>query len=235
MRNGSSKLQQYRKIIALVVVEYFIIEIIYMPRIYFDIGANDGHSLIHLAMNSDNIVYAFEPTPRMINIIKQKTGGFKNYHIVPKAISNYNGKSKFYVSGNADWGCSSLCQFNDNLETNWPGRTDFRVTEEIDVDVIRLEDFIIENNITDVEHLHCDVQGHDLEVLMGLGDKLSIVKNGVIEMPTSHEKKLYKDQKYLHTDAIEYLQKNGFEVTKVESNDQFNIEMNVYFTNKRFM
>ena len=35
----------------------------------------------------------------------------------------------------------------------------------------------------------------DLVVLMGLGDKLSAVRSGVIEMPMSHATKLYKEPK----------------------------------------
>ncbi len=47
---------------------------------------------------------------------------------------------------------------------------DFNVTDTIDVDVIKLKDFINDNNIDKIDYLHCDVQGHDLEVLIGLED-----------------------------------------------------------------
>jgi hypothetical protein len=43
-------------------------------------------------------------------------------------------------------------------------------------------------------YLHVDAQGHDLEVLMGLGDQLKLVKEGCIEMPLDHSTKLYKIQ-----------------------------------------
>lgn len=200
-----------------------------MPKIYFDVGANDGNSGISFLRN-DNIVYGFEPTPRMINIIKNKVGNNPNYHLIPVAVSNVEGKAKFKISGQADWGCSSLCTFNDNLDKTWPGRTDFKLTEEIEVDVITLETFINKENITEIEFLHVDVQGKDLEVLIGLGSKLNIVKAGVIEMPTSHANKLYKDQIYTESDAIEFLGKNNFKIDRIESNDRFRNEVNIYFS-----
>ncbi len=200
-----------------------------MKRVFFDVGANDGSSLIHLTNDPNNVVYAFEPTPRMIDIIASKTKHLENYHIIPKAVSNYKGMAKFHISGQADWGCSSLAEFNDNLEETWPGRTDFKVTETIEVEVITLRDFVLENDIKEIEHLHVDAQGHDLEVVMGLGDCLNRVKTGVIEMPSSHEKKLYKNQQYLGQDAVDFLQKNGFKVTGTYWNDHFQNEMNIAF------
>jgi FkbM family methyltransferase len=200
-----------------------------MSKIYFDVGANNGDSCIQY-LNGNNIVYGFEPTPKMIDIIKNKVGNNPNYRLIPVAVSDVEGKAKFKISGQADWGCSSLCYFNDNLNETWPGRNDFKITEEIEVDVVRLDSFVEKEGITEIEFLHVDVQGKDLEVLMGLGSKINIVKAGVIEMPTSHKTKLYKDQKYLENDAIEFLNKNGFNVDKVEANDCFRNEVNIYFS-----
>lgn len=185
--------------------------------------------MIHYADDPRNIVYAFEPTPQMINIIKSKTEGKQNYIIVPKAVSNWEGKSVFHISGQADWGCSSLNNFSNNLEKTWPGRTDFKVTESIEVDVIRLDSFVEQNGIQEIAYLHVDVQGSDLEVLMGLGTHLRKVKAGVIEMPTRHETKLYENQKFLADDAIAFLKENRFRIAHVTSNDCFNNEVNIYF------
>jgi FkbM family methyltransferase len=200
-----------------------------MKKIYFDVGANHGHdSLFIAAQSSDNIVYAFEPTPLLVDVLKKRSMYLSNYHVFPKAVSNYNGQSTFRISAQDD-GCSSLNKFNDNLETSWPGRRGFIVTDEITVDVIKLYDFIIEHNITEIENLHVDAQGQDLEVLLGLQDKINIVKSGVIEMPTSHNTKLYADQQYLDVDAIEFLKSKGFIISSVDSNDIQRNEVNIRF------
>ena len=201
--------------------------------IYFDIGANNGSDSIPLAINNkDYFIYAFEPTPYLCTKIKEQIKTLDNYKLIEKAVSNYNGKAEFKIAGNYDWGCSSLCNFNDNLNETWCGRKDFNVTDTITVDVIKLKDFIINNNIDCINYLHCDVQGHDLEVLMGLEDKISIVNEGVIEMPTSHNNKLYKDQNYIVEDAIKFLENNNFIITNIISNDCFNNEVNIYFKKK---
>lgn len=200
-----------------------------MKKFFFDCGANDGSSMIKYTNNPNNIVIAFEPTPKLVDELTLKYGHLENYIIIPKAVSNIEGKSKFNISGQGDWGCSSLNNFNDNLNDTWKGRTDFGVTESIDVDVIRLDNFIEEHCINSIEYLHCDVQGNDLEVLMGLGKYIHIVKRGIIEMPTRHETKLYKNQKYLMDDAIMFLLKNYFLISKIEPNDRFNNEVNIHF------
>ena len=198
---------------------------------FFDVGANSGTDSLRVAgSRSDAIVYAFEPTPRLIEHLKSSSVGLNNYIVVPKAVSNYNGETTFYISGNADWGCSSICEFNNNLEETWPGRKDFKVTDQVKVDVIKLVDFIKDNNIESIDYLHVDAQGQDLEVLMGLEDKINIVKAGVIEMPTSHNTKLYKNQKYLKDDAINFLKEKGFQIVGVNSNDAQCNEVNIFFS-----
>jgi FkbM family methyltransferase len=185
--------------------------------------------MMHYA-GDDAIVYAFEPTPRMIDILEEKSKGVANYRIVKKAVADYNGKSTFFISGNQDWGCSSLNTFNDNLDHTWPGRTDFKVTDQIEVDVIRLDGFIEEHGIQEIEFFHCDTQGKDMEVLMGMGIHLRKIKRGVIEMATKHDTKLYKDQKYLVEDAVGFLNDNGFGIDAIVPNDCFCNEVNIEFS-----
>lgn len=210
-----------------------------MPKFYFDVGANDGSSMWRFAQDQDSYVFAFEPTPRMIGILEGRYSHLKNYHIVPKAVSDTPGKQTFFISGNEDWGCSSLCKFQESetLSVKWPGRKDFSVTDQIEVEVIRLDDFIDEQRskgvfIDQIEFFHCDVQGKDLEALMSMGKYLSIIKEGVIEMPTSHDSKLYANQRWLADDAIAFLQENNFQITKIESNDVQRNEVNIYFSVK---
>lgn len=209
-----------------------------MDKFYFDIGANDGRSMIDRAYEENSVVYAFEPTPQLAQKLRENYGHLSNYYIIPKAVSDYEGVSTFNISGHADWGCSSLCHFqkSDTLKRTWPGRTDFGVTQSVEVDVIRLDTFIKNLRgsgiqINQIEYFHCDAQGKDLEVLMGMGKELDIVKRGVIEMPTSHLSKLYTDQHYIHADAIEFLENRGFRIDSVDSNDAQRNEVNIHFVN----
>jgi FkbM family methyltransferase len=197
-------------------------------KIVFDVGANNGSSSVPLAIeNPTYLVFAFEPTPEMIEVIKSKIVGLENYVIVPKAVSDYNGTAEFNVAGNWDWGCSSLLKFSRKSQTDWPGRTDFHVTYKLNVDVIRLDSFIQENEITKIDHLHIDTQGSDLNVMKGLGEYLHIVTEGKLEAGTSDDV-LYEGQNKLN-DCIKFLLLNGFKVVDVNSNDVFCHEVNVVF------
>jgi FkbM family methyltransferase len=197
-------------------------------KVVFDVGANNGSSSVPLAIeNPTYLVFAFEPTPEMIEVIKSKIVGLENYVIVPKAVSDYNGTAEFNVAGNWDWGCSSLLKFSRKSQTDWPGRTDFHVTYKLNVDVIRLDTFIEENGITKIDHLHIDTQGSDLNVMKGLGEYLHIVNEGKMEAGTSDDV-LYEGQNKLN-DCIKFLLLNGFKVVDVNSNDVFCHEVNIVF------
>lgn len=202
--------------------------------IVLDVGANDGHDTLRLAREyPDAIVHAFEPTPQLVPQIEQRCREAKcqNVFVHQIAISDEAGMMPFFVSANADWGCSSLCRFNDNLEETWPGRTDFKVTDEIQVVTKRLDSWLEENKLQDeiIGYIHVDVQGKDLEVLKSLGTCLKNVVAGVIEMPTRHHTKLYRDQQFVSQDAIDFLNQNDFTVTTIQPNDCFENEVNLSF------
>lgn len=202
-----------------------------MNEIYFDVGANHGDQFLNLVTSNPNVkVFAFEPTPELQNIIEYKIQNLPNYELIKAAVSDYEGVSEFNVAGQSDWGCSSLLKFSKKSETEWIGRDDFKVTQKINVNVIRLDNFIEKNNIKSIDYLHIDTQGSDLNVLKGLGDKIKIVKRGVMEA-ASKKDILYENQNTVE-ECIQFLEKNNFLIEKVESNDQFDNEMNIFFRKK---
>ena len=201
----------------------------------FDVGANNGNSCLKFTEDLSVTVVGFEPTPEMYSAIEKKTANTPNYILVKKAVSNFIGKATFNVAGQSDWGCSSLLEFSDKSVTHWRNRTDFKVTHQIEVDVITLENFVTEMGIEEIEYLHCDTQGSDLNVLKGLGNKIGILKSGVIEAGAQKDI-LYKGQNTVE-ECVEFLEQNGFNVDKIEDNDQCSTswaacEVNIYFSRK---
>jgi FkbM family methyltransferase len=188
-------------------------------KIYFDVGANDGRTSLPMAGNPDWVVYAFEPTPELADHLRSRARACNNYHVIQKAVSNKAGTAKFKIAGQGDWGTSSLLDFNDNIDTTWHGRTDFKVTNEIDVEIITLKDFCIENNITRIDHLHTDVQGMDYEVLLGLEELIDRVQGGDIECSRNHDVKLYKNEQFVFNDVALGLYENGFVIDAINPND----------------
>jgi FkbM family methyltransferase len=200
-------------------------------KIFFDVGANNGNTSVPYAQNDSNIkVYAFEPTPEMIKQIENRTQSINNYFLTKKAVSNYNGKATFKVSEQGDWGCSSLLEFSDKSKTEWCGRPEYKVNYEMQVEVIRLDSFIKEHNIPKIDYLHIDTQGSDLKVLEGLGEYINIVEEGVMEA-AAKENILYYGQNS-QQESIEFLKKNGFEITSIEYNEYYNNEVNIFFKRK---
>lgn len=196
-------------------------------NIIFDIGANNGSSTEVERLNTNNLIYAFEPTPELISKLLDISTKYLNYIVIPKAVSDFNGSATFNIAGQADWGCSSLLKFSENLNNTWPGRSDFKVTHTVEVEVIRLDKFIEENNISTIDYFHCDTQGSDVDVLNGLGKFYNIIKEGVIEVPASDQVKLYKNQ-HSKEQATAWLERHGY-VIKSEKYQQN--EYNIYFTN----
>jgi len=202
--------------------------------IFFDVGAHNGKSSLHLVNNPNAIVYAFEPVPEYFNLLQQESIKYPNYKVYNKAVSDYTGKASFNICGIGRASqCSSLLEFSDKskLEEHWRGYNNFNYTQKIDVDVITLEQFIEEYNIDHIDYLHCDAQGCDLKVLKSLGNYINIVKEGVVETARNEEVKLYKNQE-TYSDVEEFLKNNGFEIVEVRSNNSLETEFNVFFKRK---
>lgn len=202
--------------------------------ILFDVGAHHGQDSLNITQhNPDVICYAFEPTPelaRLLRIAAEARNMKERYHVFEHAISDFDGEADFHMV-EGDTGSASLNEFSDNLSETWPGRTDFVVRGSKKVNVYRLDTWlsIFASDVTQIDHLHIDAQGCDLAVLKGLGEKLSMVQSGVVEVPQSEEVSLYKGQ-HTKQEAIDFLEQNGFVIDKVTS--QVN-EDNLYFVRKK--
>jgi FkbM family methyltransferase len=201
--------------------------------ILFDVGTHHGQNSLNIThRNPDVICYAFEPTPelaRLLRIAAEARNMKDRYHVYEQAISDFDGEADFHMV-EGDTGSASLNDFSDNLSETWPGRTDFVVRESKKVNVYRLDTWltIFAPEITQIDHLHIDAQGCDLAVLKGLGEKISMVQSGVVEVPQSEEVSLYKGQ-HTKQEALDFLEQNGFVIDKVTS--QVN-EENLYFVRK---
>jgi FkbM family methyltransferase len=197
--------------------------------IIFDVGANVGQDSKHYALDADNTVYAFEPTPQLLrDHLYPYQADYPNYVVVPKAVTDYDGVITFHVAGQHDWGCSSIHEFSEDLDTTWPGRTDFKETEQLTVDCTTMRTFILENNIDRIDYMHCDTQGNDLAVLRSFGDCIDRLVSGRVEV--FNKNPLYKNIDNSYDNVVSFLKAHGFYVKAVESNDPFNNELNISFS-----
>ena len=204
-----------------------------------EVGAFDGVDGIALAYKNPRIkVYSFEANPQQIKLIKknkellEKRKGItlNNYHIYNYAISNKNKYLNFYISKNPK--ASSLNVLKNNLEKYWPGWRDvhFRQEKKIKIKSITLAKFLDTKNIEEIEYIHVDAQGSDLDVLKSLKKYLKILNAGVVEVAKNKFTSLYKKNSTLN-DIKKFLKKD-FDIYDLKTNTVLNNEFNVFFRRK---
>lgn len=215
-----------------------------MKKIIFDVGANNGDSTASYLKDESVELYAFEPNPFLFKDIQEIHGANPRYHPFQYAIGDTEGMKNFNLAGPVDpmnilahrkgmsnWGCSSLLDFSESVQDEWEGRADFQTVGTFPVQVRRLDSFVQEHGIEAIDYLHIDAQGMDLRVLQSLGDKLSIVRAGVLEAPINEKKKIYTES-HTAADAILFLLNNQFRITDIEKNDPEGNEVNIYFARR---
>ena len=193
-----------------------------------EVGANWGTDTENLA-TKNTTVYAFEPTPQLIEHLKDKFKNNTNVHIIDLAVDEEEGRAEFNIAGTSDWGCSSLYNFTENIHEKWLGRPDFNFTETCIVDKVRLDNFINENKIESVDYIWIDAQGNDFRVLKSLGDKISIVKEGKCE--GSYTVDLYQNTNNNVNDICDWLCQRGFTCEIIP--DNVSKEADVHFKRQK--
>lgn len=175
-----------------------------MIKTKIEVGANHGTDTKVLASDG-SVVYAFEPTHELLNILWSEFKETPNVKILPFAVDTENGFATFKIAGQIDWGCSSLHDFSGQWE-----RSDFHVIHSYQVPKITLLDFCNLYNITKIDYLWVDAQGNDFNCLLSLKDKINLVVEGRCEVALTLE--LYKDTNN-HINLVKpWLEDRGFTV-----------------------
>ena len=131
--------------------------------VMFDIGANHGKYTIEMAKKA-KIVYAFEPSPENITILREKTIHLPNVRIQEIALSNIKGKTKLMIVSNPG---------GHSIHASLSGKAwKHNLDNSVDVNVTTLDKFCQENNIDRVDGIKIDVEAHELEVLLGAKETL---------------------------------------------------------------
>ncbi len=137
---------------------------IYKGNTVIDIGAHIGlYSLIFAESVGDRgLVYAFEPEVKNFRLLKKnvKINGYKNITLLKKAVSNYSGKAKIFLS------------MSNSLDHRIYKSVDHKKAENISV--VKL-DQMKDIASKPIDFVKIDVQGIEYFVLQGM--KKCIQKN----------------------------------------------------------
>ncbi len=133
--------------------------------VIFDIGANTGiYSLLAKTIKPTSKVYAFEPVERVFSKLEQNIT-LNKFDIVPvqKAASDADGTAII-----RDMNTEHTYSVTVNaIKEEGDGRD-----VETVIQIIKLDSFIRENNITKVDLLKIDVETHEPEVMEGFKEFL---------------------------------------------------------------
>lgn len=127
--------------------------------VVFDCGANMG-LFSALAINSGGCVYGFEPTPQTRKYLQQYISLYpQKMNIVPYALSDSDGETKFYVNSNLN---------GENSINNLYGTCN----ECITVQMKTMDHFVKDKDITKVDFIKADIEGSERNMLMGAKETL---------------------------------------------------------------
>ena len=182
--------------------------------IVFDVGSHKGTYTDLFLKNFDiSMSFIFEPQKDIFKYIKKKYKNNRKVLISSSAVSNQNKTKKFFVNKHdLTSSFTTLNKKNKYLKYKsilFGGDIKSMIVNTYNVKTIKLIDFINKIKIKQIDLLKIDTEGHEYQVLLGLGKKIKNIKIILIEF---HNDEIYSDydRKKIHM----FLTKNKFKLKK---------------------
>ena len=138
--------------------------------VVIDAGANIGSWLDSFMMHAagSGRLYAFEPQPEAAARIRERN--LKNCEVLEVALGEQPGKTIFYTSDETDT-MGSLYERHDTYVRG-------RKYRGIEVNVLRLDDFVNERKIARIDFMKMDLEGGEFYALKGAAE---CMRDGVLQ------------------------------------------------------
>jgi FkbM family methyltransferase len=195
----------------------------------FQIGAHIGNShndpIFHTDLQDKSLVL-IEPIPFLFDILKH------NYSIKPTSkinflnvgVSDYDGEIEMFAPArdndfaNNPFFLNQMASVTDRYLKYWEFDKrfpDFKF-EKVKVECKRFNTIIKDLNISSIDHLYIDTEGHDHTILQDID--FSVLKPKTITFENAYiDGVLGKGVKYY--DLIQYLKSHGYNIVNEDEND----------------
>jgi FkbM family methyltransferase len=147
-----------------------------MDKTIIQIGSHIGDTCndpIFNIVNNNTKIILVEPVPYLFMQLKnnyyKKFGNNQNIFFINKAVSNFIGEIEMTIPSekndfqNLPYWASQLASVNSDHAT---GHINNLLVEKINVETTTLNEILKEYNITQIDLLHTDTEGHDYIILM---------------------------------------------------------------------
>jgi len=175
--------------------------------VLFDIGANIGNfssaaiKMFREIYPGKNIeIHAFEPLLSTFLKLQQHVGNEMNCRLVNYGVSETAGISKLHYHENAN----SFASLYNRVAVDLPSETN--------ISLIRLESYMSKENVSAIDFLKIDTEGHELSVLKSAGEYLTptIIKAIQFEYGGT-----YIDARIYLKDIYSLLNSKGYDIYKI--------------------
>jgi len=162
-----------------------------------------------------NIIKGVEPPPYESKYVLDKNLIGEKISIIPIALSDYNGESKFYsVKNNVDKNMNGYDLGSSSLH-----EPNFFEYQEVLVPIFKLSEIL---NLIDwsifnkIDQVKIDAQGEDFKIVYGIGDLISKIVYISVETTTFNQ---YKKENNNLKEIDEFLKSKGFIIHKRTGTD----------------
>ena len=155
--------------------------------IIFDVGANIGQTTkIYRTIFPAAKIFAFEPYNESFEQLKLKYDEEENTQVFRLALGSTSGHQTFHVNPSSP--TNSLLATDGHGPKVW-GEGLLETVDTVQVDVVRLDDFLRNIDVDRIDLMKLDVQGAEHLVLEGAIDalrenRISVIFTEIITMPT---------------------------------------------------
>ena len=190
-------------------------------RYFVDVGANVGAwaSMFAGYMTTPPAGILFEPNPttaaHLRSVLRRKN--LEGCQIVEAAVSDRDGLAQFYAE--------EACGETSSLYSSAVHTT----ASSVDVKVCRLDTELATRNVTQVDVLKIDAEGHDFFVMLGAISYIAAHRISVLQFEYNSP---WKDAGATLTRAFDFLKSNGYKVRLLGSSLY---ELDVRTTGEFFM